>query len=57
MLEMVLDSTGKGTGSVIGAAKISFDKKKNTYEIESFHHGADYNKLLNVRLLTSSGSV
>ena len=57
MLEMVLDSSGQGTGAAIGAAKIRFDKKKSTYEIESFHHGADYNKLLNVRRLTSSGSV
>lgn len=57
MLEMVLDGSGKGTGTAIGAARIRFDKKKSTYEIESFHHGADYNKLLNVRLLTSSGSL
>jgi hypothetical protein len=51
MLEMVLDNAGKGTGAAIGAAKISFNKKKNVYEIESFQHGAAYNKLLNVQLL------
>ena len=49
MLELVLDKEGKGTGTAIGAAKIRFDKKKNRYEIESFGHGADYNRLLNVR--------
>jgi hypothetical protein len=51
MLELVLDNGGKGTGAAIGAAKISFNKKKNVYEIESFQHGAAYNKLLNVQLL------
>ena len=51
MLEMVLNNAGKGTGAAIGAAKISFNKKKNIYEIESFKHGAAYNKLLNVRLM------
>jgi hypothetical protein len=51
MLTFEVDKDGKGTGTAIGAAKISFNKKKNVYEIESFRHGADYNKLLNVRLL------
>jgi hypothetical protein len=51
MVELVLDKEGKGTGTAIGAAKIRFDKKKNRYEIESFGHGADYNKLMNVRTL------
>ena len=51
MLDLVVDKDGKGTGTAIGAAKIRFDKKKNIYEIESFRHGADYNKLLNVRLM------
>jgi len=50
MLELVLGKDGKGTGTAIGAAKIRFDRKKNIYEIESFRHGADYNKLLNVRV-------
>ena len=51
MLELVLDKEGKGTGTAIGAAKIRFDKKKGRYEIESFGHGADYNKLLNVQTM------
>ncbi len=51
MLDLIVDKDGKGTGTAIGAAKIRFDKKKNVYEIESFRHGADYNKLLNVRLM------
>lgn len=51
MLELVLDNTGNGAGSAIGAAKISFNKKKNIYEIESFKHGAGYNKLLSVKLV------
>ena len=49
MLEMKLDKDGKGTGSAIRAAKISFNKKKGNYEIESFGHGEAYNKLANVR--------
>ncbi len=51
MVEMTLDKNGKGAGTAIGAASIRFNKKKNIYEIESFRHGADYNKLLNVRLI------
>ncbi len=51
ILELVLDENGQGMGTAIGAAKIRFDKKKNTYEIESFQHGTAYNKLLNVRLM------
>jgi hypothetical protein len=49
MLELKLDKDGKGTGAAVRAAKISFNKKKNNYEIESFGHGAAYNKLVNVR--------
>jgi hypothetical protein len=49
MLELRLDKEGKGTGAAIRAAKISFNKKKNNYEIESFGHGQAYNKLANVR--------
>ncbi len=49
ILELDLDENGKGTGTAIGAAKIRFDKKKNTYEIESLEHGTAYNKLLNIR--------
>jgi len=51
MLEFELDKSGTGTGTAIGAAKVRFDKKKNQYEIESFKHGAAYNKLLNVRTM------
>jgi hypothetical protein len=51
MLDLVLDKDGKGSGTAIGAAKIRFDKKKNRYEIESFQHGAAYNKLLNVQVV------
>lgn len=51
ILQMELDQSGKGIGSVIGAAKIRFDKKKNTYEIESYQHGTANNRLVNVRRL------
>ncbi len=51
ILQLELDQSGKGTGTAIAAAKIRFDKKKNTYEIESLEHGTAYNKLLNIRRL------
>lgn len=51
ILQMELDESGKGAGSVIGAARIRFDKKKNTYEVESFQHGTANNRLANVRRL------
>jgi hypothetical protein len=50
IIQLDLDETGNGTGTGIGAAKVRFDKKKNTYEIQSLQHGTAYNKLLNVRL-------
>jgi hypothetical protein len=50
-LELVLDQNGKGTGTAIAAAKIKFNKKSKTHEIESLQHGTAYNKLLNVRLI------
>ena len=50
ILQLDVDKDGKGTGTAIGAAKIRFNKKENTYEIESLEHGTAYNKLLNVRL-------
>ena len=50
-LELTLDKDGKGTGTAIGAAKIRFNKKNNTYEIESLEHGTAYNKLMNVQLM------
>jgi len=52
IVELVLDKDGKGTGTAIAAAKIRFNKKKNTYEIESLQHGTAYNKLLNVQRMT-----
>jgi hypothetical protein len=51
ILQLELDESGKGTGTAIGAAKIRFNKKENTYEIESLEHGTSVNKLLNVQLV------
>ncbi len=48
ILELNLDANGKGTGTAIATAKISFNKKQNTYEIESLQQGTAVNKLLNV---------
>ncbi len=50
ILQLEVDREGKGAGTAIAAASIKFDKKKNTYVIESFQHGTAYNKLLNVRM-------
>ena len=50
IVQLELDREGKGTGTAIAAAQIKFNKKQNTYEIESLQHGTAYNKLLNVRL-------
>jgi hypothetical protein len=49
ILQLDLDENGKGSGTAIGAAKIRFNKKKGTYEIESLQHGTAYNKLVNIR--------
>jgi len=46
-LQVKLDSTGKGNGQIMAAARIRFDKKKGQYEIESF--GNQYIKATNVR--------
>jgi hypothetical protein len=46
-LQVRLDATGKGTGQIMAAARIRFDKKKGQYEIESF--GNQYIKATNVR--------
>ena len=46
-LQVKLDATGKGTGQIMAAAKIRFDKKKGQYQIESF--GNQYIKASNVR--------
>jgi hypothetical protein len=50
-LQLDLDASGNGTGTAIGAAKIKFNKKKNTYEIESLEQGTAVNKLLNVQVV------
>lgn len=46
-VRVTLNDDGEGTGQVIAAAKIRFDKKKGHYEIESY--GNQYVKLVNVR--------
>jgi len=46
-LQVKLDATGKGTGQIMAAARIRFDKKKGLYEIESY--GNQYIKATNVR--------
>jgi hypothetical protein len=46
-LQVKLDDKGQGTGQIMAAAKIRFDKKKGQHEIESF--GNQYIKATNVR--------
>jgi hypothetical protein len=46
-LQVKLDSEGKGSGQIMAAAKIRFDKKSGQYQIESF--GNQYIKATNVR--------
>ncbi len=46
-LQVKLDPTGKGSGQIMAAARIRFDKKKGEYQIESF--GNQYIKVTNVR--------
>jgi hypothetical protein len=46
-LQLTLDATGKGTGQIMAAAKVRFNKKSGQYEIESF--GNQYIKATNVR--------
>jgi hypothetical protein len=46
-LQVKLDANGQGTGQIMAAAKIRFDKKKGQYQIESF--GNQYLKAVNVR--------
>jgi len=46
---VALHGQGKGTGQIMVAAKIRFNKKKGRYEIESF--GNQYRKATNVRAL------
>lgn len=46
-LQVKLDANGQGTGQIMVAAKIRFDKKQGKYEIESY--GNQYIKATNVR--------
>ena len=46
-LRVTLNEKGEGTGKIIGAAKLRFDKKKGHYEIESY--GNQYVRATNVR--------
>jgi hypothetical protein len=46
-LQVKLDAKGQGTGQIMAAARIRFDKKKGQYEIESY--GNQYLKAINVR--------
>jgi hypothetical protein len=46
-LQVKLDANGQGTGQIMAAAKIRFDKKKGQYQIESY--GNQYIKATNVR--------
>jgi hypothetical protein len=46
-LQVKLNAKGEGTGQIMAAAKLRFDKKKGHYEIESY--GNQYIKAVNVR--------
>jgi hypothetical protein len=46
-LQVKLNEKGEGSGQIMIAAKIRFDKKKGNYEIESYGH--QYIKAVNVR--------
>jgi hypothetical protein len=48
-LQVTLNDKGEGTGKIMAAAKIRFNKKKSNYEIESY--GSQYIKAFNVRPL------
>jgi hypothetical protein len=48
-LQVKLNEKGEGSGQIMVAAKIRFDKKKGHYEIESY--GNQYIKAINVRPL------
>jgi hypothetical protein len=45
--KVTFNAKGEGTGQIMAAAKIRFDKKKGKYEIESY--GNQYLKATNVR--------
>jgi hypothetical protein len=46
-LQVKLNEKGEGTGQIMAAAKIKFNKKSGHYEIESY--GSQYIKVVNVR--------
>jgi hypothetical protein len=46
-LQVTLNDKGEGTGQIMAAAKIRFDKKKGEYQIESY--GNQYVKATNIR--------
>ena len=46
-LQVKLNAKGEGTGQIMAAAKIRFNKKSGQYEIESY--GNQYIKVINVR--------
>ena len=48
-LQVKLDAKGQGTGQIMAAAKIRFDKKAGQYQIESY--GNQYIKAVNIRPL------
>jgi len=47
MMQVTLNDKGQGTGQIMAAAKLRFDKKKGHYELESF--GNQYIKAVNIR--------
>jgi len=47
LLKVKLDENGQGTGQIMAAAKLRFDKKHGRFEMESF--GNQYIKAVNVR--------
>jgi len=47
-LQVKLNDKGEGTGQIMAAAKIRFNKKSGHYEVESY--GNQYIKAVNVRL-------
>ncbi len=46
-LQVKLNANGEGTGQIMAAAKIRFDKKQGQYQIESY--GNQYIKAVNIR--------
>jgi hypothetical protein len=46
-LQVKLDAKGQGSGQIMAAARIRFNKKEGKYEIESY--GNQYIKAVNVR--------